>query len=59
MFNPVFVIQAGEPDWRKKRGSLIANSVRSPKDSGKSKADSWQVVAVVAGGKHSGLVIFG
>ena len=40
MFNPVFVIQAGEADWWKKRGSLIANTVspqdalrRSPKDS--------------------------
>ena len=32
MFNPVFVIQAGEPDWWKKRGTLIAYSVRSPKD---------------------------
>ena len=24
MFNPVFVIQAGETDWWKKRGTLIA-----------------------------------
>jgi hypothetical protein len=33
MFNAVFVIQAGEADWWKKRGSLIGYSVMSPKDS--------------------------